>query len=80
MPKLSARALVSALPYRIKQLNDEQIYKCYMSDILLSVAQGLLRPNEQPRRYWEIIHPKPVETRTADEIIEHMKNKLREVS
>lgn len=27
--------------------------------------------------YYEMIHPKPVEKRTADEIINHMKEKLR---
>lgn len=32
------------------------------------------------KRWFDIINPKPEETRTADEIIEHMKKKLEEVS
>ena len=80
MPKLSVRALMSALPYRIKQQNDEIMYTIYMSDTLLSFAKGVLQPDNEPRRYCDFVHPQPEETRTAEEIIEHMKNKLREVS
>lgn len=79
MPKLSAQALVSALPYRIKQDVEDKIYKLYMSDFLMHLTNAVIRPAEKPPRYWDIIHPKPEETRTADEVIEHMKNKLWEV-
>lgn len=80
MPKLSARALMSALPYRIKQDVDEIAYKIYMSDIVMSLAKYIIRPTKDPARYWDVVNPKPEETRTAEEIIEYMKNKLREVS
>lgn len=80
MPKLSARALMSTLPYRIKQDVDETAYKIYMSDIVMSLAKHIIRPTKDPARYWDVVNPKPEETRTAEEIIEYMKNKLREVS
>nr|DAE22806.1 MAG TPA: hypothetical protein [Siphoviridae sp. ct2hZ16] len=83
MPKLSVRALMSALPYRIKQYNEDKIYKLYMSDVLMSLATNIIRPDEKPPRYWDMIRPeKPEkeEMRTEEEIIEHIKNKLREVS
>lgn len=80
MPKLSAKALVSALPYRIKQDFEELHYKVYMSDLALAMAKRVIQPAEKPPRYWDIINPKPEETRTADEVIAHIKNKIREVS
>lgn len=82
MPKLSVRALMSALPYRIKQYNEDKIYKLYMSDVLMSLAANIIHPEEKPPRYWDMIRPENTEkeeTRTEAEIIEHIKNKLREV-
>ena len=55
----------------------------YMSDVLMSLATNIIRPNENPPRYWDMIcpeKPEKEETRTEEEIIEHIKNKLREVS
>ncbi len=55
----------------------------YMSDVLMSLAANIIRPDEKPPRYWDMIHPEKTEkeeTRTEAEIIEHIKNKLREVS
>lgn len=70
---------MSALPYRIKKNAEERAYKIYMSDTVMSLAKCIIRPAQEPPRYWDIINPKPEETRTADEIIEHMKNKLRKM-
>ena len=79
MPKLSAKALVSALPYALKANFDELQYRVFMSDYLWNAVIALTHTKERPTRYFEIIHPPKEETRTAEEIIEHMKNKLREV-
>jgi hypothetical protein len=54
-----------------------------MSDVLMSLANSIIRPDEKPPRYLDMIRPeKPEkeEMRTEEEIIEHIKNKLREVS
>ena len=55
----------------------------YISDVLMSLANNIIRPDEKPPRYWDMIRPENTEkeeTRTEAEIIEHIKNKLREVS
>lgn len=79
MPKLSAKALMSALPYRIKEQTDEIAYRIYMSDVLITISKGMWHTKNEPRRYWDIINPPPEETRTPEEIITHMKNKLKKL-
>lgn len=79
MPKLSARAFMSALPYRIKEKTDEVAYRVYMSDVLITITKNMIKTESEPKRYWDIINPPPKETRTSDEIKEHMKNKLRKL-
>lgn len=80
MPRLGTKALLAALPYAIKKQEETAAYRVYMSDLMLAQAKALIKPAQEPPRYWDIINPKPEETRTSDDVIEHMKNKLREVS
>jgi hypothetical protein len=52
----------------------------YVSDALKCVAENTAKYGGGgyiKQRYADIIHPKPEETRTGDEIIEHMKEKLK---
>lgn len=79
MPRLGAKASLAALPYAIKKQEEVMAYRVYMTDLALAQAKCLIRPKQEPPRYYEMINPKPEETRTGDEIIEHIKQKLREV-
>lgn len=79
MPKLGANAIVSALPFALKKSYEDMQYKVYITDCAWSVVMALTRANDRPPRYIEIIQPEKEETRTAEEIIEQIGNKLQEV-
>lgn len=56
-----------------------EAYRAYVTDSLKAIAENTARyagGGYIKARYVDIIHPKPQETRTADEIIGHMKGKL----
>lgn len=79
MPKLGSNAIVSALPFALKKSYEDMQYKVYITDCALSVVMAITRANDRPPRYIEIIRPEKEETRTAEEIIEQIGNKLQEV-
>ena len=58
MPKLSAKALVSALPYALKADFEEQMYKVYMTDSAWSLVVAVTGVTDRPARYIDIIRPK----------------------
>ncbi len=68
MPKLSAKALVSALPYALKADFEEQLYKVYMTDSALSIVMAITGAKDMPARYIDIIRPPKVDNRTPDQI------------
>lgn len=80
MPKLRATALVSALPVILKRNADEENYRIYMSDMAVNVFRAMSGTKEKIPRYHDFVYPPKEETRTAEEIKEYMKNRLREVS
>lgn len=49
-----------------------EIYRIYVSDCLRALIN-----NDSNPRYIDMIKPQPIETRTADEIINDVKNKLQ---
>ena len=65
MPKLSAKALVSALPYALKADFEEQLYKVYSAWSLVVAVTGV---KDRPARYIDIIHPPKVDTRTPEQV------------
>ena len=67
---------MSALPHVIKADMDEILFRVYITDTALSFIAAM--GGERPARYYDMIHPAPEETRTADEIIENMRKKLRD--
>jgi hypothetical protein len=76
---MSAKAIISALPCIIRQNANADAYKIYMSDTLRAVVEiaagfGGVKNLDFPR-YADIIDPKPVETRTPEEIIAEIKRK-----
>lgn len=68
MPKLSAKALVSALPYALKADFEEQMYKVYMTDSAWSLVVAVTGVKDRPARYIDIIHPPKVDTRTPEHV------------
>lgn len=68
MPKLRAKALVSALPYALKADFEEQLYKVYMTDSAWSLVVNIPGVNDRPARYIDIIHPPKVDTRTPEQV------------
>lgn len=68
MPKLSAKALVSALPYALKADFEEQLYKVYMTDSAWSLVVAVTGVKDRPARYIDIIHPPKVDTRTPEQV------------
>ena len=68
MPKLSAKALVSALPYALKADFEEQLYKVYMTDSAWSLVVAATGGTDIPARYIDIIHPPKVDTRTPEQV------------
>ena len=57
----------------------EKAYRIYVTDCLRMIAKNtapIALGEYIGKRYLDIINPKPEETRTADEIIDHIKKKL----
>uniref|UniRef100_A0AAU8B6A7 Uncharacterized protein n=1 Tax=Dulem virus 33 TaxID=3145751 RepID=A0AAU8B6A7_9CAUD len=57
----------------------EEAYRIYVTDCLRLIAKNtapMAHGEYIGKRFADIINPKPEETRTADEIIDHIKKKL----
>ena len=63
---------------------EEKAYRIYVTDALKSIAENTGRALMSEgvgmsMRYVDIINPKPVDNRTEAEIIDHIKNKLKQL-
>lgn len=74
MPKLGAKALVSALPFALKEDFEERLYKVYMTDCAWSLVVANTDAESKPKRYIEIIDPPKVDTRTPEQVQADFKN------
>ena len=75
IPRVRARAVISALPVVIKRQADEELYRSYSADAMRITAENVGRMAGGftiERRYADIIHPKKEDTRTEEEIIAHV--------
>lgn len=68
MPKLGAKALVSALPYALKAEFEEMQYKVYLTDSALSIVIAITGAKDMPARYIDIIRPPKVDNRTPEQV------------
>lgn len=76
------RAILAALPALINQAAKEQAYRVYLTDVLKIIGENTAKyagGSYMKARYLDITNPKPQETRTPDEIIAHMKQKITSV-
>lgn len=77
VPRVRARAVISALPVIIKRQMDEELYRAYSSDAMRITAENVSRVSggySMKERYADLIHPTKEETRTEEEIIAHVLN------
>lgn len=66
---------------RLEKEQEDMIYRIYVSDTLRGLTYNTSRSDKEyvmDKRWMEIAHPNliPQETRTPDEIIEHIRKKL----
>lgn len=79
---MGARALLSALPVLIKKQAQEQAYRAYVTDALKTITENTAKysgGSYMKGRYYDLENPKPVETRTGNEIIAQMKAKIARI-
>lgn len=80
---MKGSAIISALPFIVSERERQEILTIYASDALMVLANNTaVYPHAQTigKRYLEIVDPPKEETRTADEVIAHIKKKLEEVN
>lgn len=80
---MTAKGYIAVLPAILKRDAETAAYRVYITDALKIVAENTAKYAGGPYlkvRYADIVNPPKEETRTADEVIEHMKKKLKEVS
>lgn len=74
--------MISVLPALIKRDAEESTLRLYATDALKLIAENTAKfsgGNYMKLRWADIINPPKKESRTADEIIEHMKKRLEGV-
>jgi hypothetical protein len=79
---LSARSCIAALPAVLKRDEHAEAYRVYVTDALKIICENTARyagGSCIEMRYIDLINPKPEDTRTGDDVIEHMKLKLRTI-
>lgn len=79
MPRMGARAMIFALPVMIKKQSFDKAYRIYVTDALKIIGENTAKyagGSYMKIRYLDIEEPRPKETRTSEEIIAHMKQKI----
>ena len=73
MPKLRARAYISALPVAMKRQCEQEIFREYIADGIQMISENTanyVSGRYIVKRYTEIINKKSSDNRTGDEIVE----------
>ena len=82
MPRMSARAILSALPVVMLEQSKVAAYRVYTAEALRIMTENTAKyagGGYMKQKYSDMINPKPEETRTGQEIINMMKNKIAEI-
>lgn len=80
LPGLRARAIISMLPEILKQSCEQEAYKTYVAECLRMATENTAKfagGRYMSISFGEMLHPKPVDTRTGEEVIAHMKGVLK---
>ncbi len=78
IPRMRVRAVLAALPAIIKRQGEERLYRIYATDAARITADNVSRIGggmTLQRRYVDLIIPPREETRTAQEIIDHVRKR-----
>lgn len=79
---MSVRAILAVLPAVLQRDYEDEVYRQYTAEALRLISECVasrLSGAYLQHKYEDIIHPKPQDTRTGEEIIAHMKSKLRQI-
>lgn len=79
---MGVKALLSVLPVLLKKQAQEQAYRAYVTDALKTITENTAKyagGSYMKARYYDLENPKPVETRTGEEIISQMKAKIARI-
>ena len=71
------------MPYKIKADIENELWRNYMARnvrMICENAAGLVQGKFMSVEYEDIINPKPEEKRTADEIIDGIKDKIEKLN
>lgn len=80
---MTAKGYIAVLPAILKRDAETAACRIYITDALKNISENTARYSGGEyitKRYFNVINPPKEEKRTADEIVEHMKKKLGEVS
>ena len=83
MPRLRARATISALPFAVKRNIEDEIIRVYLTDAAKVISENTAAFSPEGKsmsgRYADIINPgrnKKIETRSGDEIVEDVLSRI----
>lgn len=82
MPRMSARALLSALPVVMLERSKVTAYRVYTAEALRIITENTAKyagGGYMKQKYSDLVDPKPEEKRTGNEIIEMMKQKIADI-
>lgn len=82
MPRMSARALLSALPVVMLERSKVTAYRVYTAEALRIMTENTAKyagGGYMKQKYSDMVNPKPEEARTGQEIIDMMKNKIAKI-
>ena len=82
MPRMSARALLSALPAAMVERSKVTAYRVYTAEALRIMTENTAKyagGGYMKLKYTDLIDPKPEEKRTGNEIIEMMRKKIADI-
>lgn len=69
---MSAKAIMATIAYKIKEDAEEDLYKRYVARCLRIITENTAKlsgGNYMKAEYDDILHPKPQDNRTAEEIV-----------
>ena len=79
---MEAKTYISVLPYVIKNRHKEDVYRTYVTDSLRVISENTSKSyggRYMKNRYYDIVNPIPEETRTGQDIINTIRDKIREI-
>ena len=88
---MSLKAILSTLQYKIKADYEEAVFRQYMATLsrfatensansVNALSQGQIEACYLNVDYMDLINPKPVDNRSAEEIIGNIKNKINKMT